>query len=343
MFTDKMSKISLAAALLGLGMLTACSDDNGSTASSFSETNSGKPVAVLDTSLFEKTFSDGKDGCSTIEMDTIYDSVYALAKRAPEDDEPRPVRTLEGSWVEGYGRADCGSYDDIYLYADVKGRALDPAGNPLANALVYTEKNCWPYDSNCQAITTDAEGYFYFERVNFLSYLEMEVVPAGSFKSVAEGDMEHIPSYNDIPLRIISVDKKYGINENTDFAKAHMIESDAGVIIDVGDIKLLPAYSFDVPLDSLYFEDYVDGEVVEIPAEEALKDEVFLNISSVECYYLNHCFNWAPNPRITMEDVERGYITVDGLPEGTYEVDLYWSGGFAEIYSDSIRVEHRKD
>lgn len=339
MFTDKMSKMSLAAALLGLGMLTACSDDDGSMASSFSETNSGTPIAALDTSLFEKTFSDGKDGCSTIEMDTIYDSVYALAKRAPEDDEPRPVRTLEGSWVEGYGRAMCGSFDDIYLYADVKGRALDAAGKPLANALVYTEKNCMPYDSKCQAVTTDAGGYFYLERVNFLSYLEMQVVPVGSNKKVGEAEWEHVPFYNDIPLRIISVDKKYGINENTDFAEAHMIESDAGVIIDVGNIKLLPAYSVDVPLDSLYFEDYVDGEFVEIPAEEALKNEVFLNISSVGCYYLNHCFNWAPNPRITMEDVERGYITVDGLPEGTYEVDLYWLDGFAEVYPDFIRVD----
>ena len=341
MFINKLTKTGLAFALLGLGMFVGCSDEGSSTASTLSETNSGMPIAQLDTSLFEKTFSDGKDGCSTIEVDS--DTLNALAKRRSEDDELSPVKTLEGTWVDGYGRAMCGSFDDIYLYADVKGRALDAAGKPLANALVYTEKNCWPYDSNCQAITTDAEGYFYFERVNFLSYLEMNVVPAGSFKSVAEGDMEHVPFYNDIPLRIISEDKKYGVNENTDFAEAHMIESDAGVIINVGDIKLLPAYSVDVPLDSLYFEDYVDGEFVEIPAEEALKNEVFLNISNVECYYLNHCFNWAPNPRVTMEDVERGYITVDGLPEGTYEVDLYWLDGIAEIYSDSIRVERRKD
>ena len=339
MITNKITKMAAVSIMLGLGMLTACSDDNGSAASSFSETNSGKPVAVLDTSLFEKTFSDGKDGCSAIEVDTIYDSVYALAKSASEYEEPYSVMTLEGTWVDGYGRAMCGSFDDIYLYADVKGRALDAAGKPLANALVYTEKNCMPYDSKCQAVTTDAGGYFYLERVNFLSYLEMQVVPVGSNKKVGEGEWEHVPSYNDIPLRIISEDKKYGVNENTDFAKAHMIESDAGVIIDVGDIKLLPAYSVDVPLDSLYFEDYVDGEFVEIPAEEALKNEVFLNIRNVECYYLNYGFNWAPNPRITMEDVERGYITVDGLPEGTYEVLLYWLDGIAEVYPDTIRVD----
>lgn len=336
MIANKIIKMAAVSIMLGLGMLTACSDDNGSTASSFSETNSGKPVAVLDTSLFEKTFSDGKNSCSEdIETDTI----HVLAKSASEYEEPYSVMTLEGTWVDGYGRAMCGSFDDIYLYADVKGRALDAAGKPLANALVYTEKNCMPYDSKCQAVTTDAGGYFYLERVNFLSYLEMQVVPVGSNKKVGEAEWEHVPSYNDIPLRIISEDKKYGVNENTDFAKAHMIESDAGVIIDVGDIKLLPAYSVDVPLDSLYFEDYVDGEFVEIPAEEALKNEVFLNIRDVECYYLNYGFNWAPNPRVTMEDVERGYITVDGLPEGTYEVLLYWLDGVAEVYPDSIRVD----
>ena len=339
MITNKITKMAAVSIMLGLGMLTACSDDNGSAASSFSETNSGKPVAVLDTSLFEKTFSDGKDGCSAIEVDTIYDSVYALAKSASEYEEPYSVMTLEGTWVDGYGRAMCGSFDDIYLYADVKGRALDAAGNPLANALVYTEKNCMPYDSKCQAVTTDAGGYFYLERVNFLSYLEMQIDPVGSNKKPSEREWEHVPFYNEIPIRIISEDKKYGVNENVDFAKAHMIESDAGVIVDVGDIKLLPAYSVDVPLDSLYFEDYVDGEFVEIPAEEALKNEVFLNIRNVECYYLNYGFNWAPNPRITMEDVERGYITVDGLPEGTYEVLLYWLDGIAEVYPDTIRVD----
>ena len=336
MFIKRMTKTGLAFALLGTGMLIGCGDDNSSVASTLSETNTGKPVAMLDTADFEKQFSDGKDPCSEdIETDTI----HVLAKSASEYEEPYSVMTLEGSWVESFSRPMCGSFDDIYLYADVKGRALDAAGKPLANALVYTEKNCMPYDSKCQAVTTDAGGYFYLERVNFLSYLEMQVVPVGSNKKVGEAEWEHVPSYNDIPLRIISEDKKYGVNENVDFAKAHMIESDAGVIVDVGDIKLLPAYFVDVPLDSLYFEDYVDGEFVEIPAEEALKNEVFLNIRNVECYYLNYCFNWAPNPRITMENVERGYITVDGLPEGTYEVLLYWLDGVAEVYPDSIRVD----
>lgn len=336
MFIEKLTKTGLAVALLGMGIFTGCSDDNSSMASTLSETNSGTPIAQLDTSLFEKTFSDGKNSCS-IEVDS--DSIYALAKRRSEDDEPGSKKTLEGTWVDGYGRAECGSFDDIYLYADVKGRALDPTGKPLANAFVYTEQNCGPYDSNCQAVTTDAGGYFYLERVNFLSYLEMNVVPAGSYKNVGEGKLEHVPFYNDIPLRVISEDKKYGVNENTYFANARMIESDHGVIVDVGDIKSLPAYSVDIRLDSLYFEDNVDGEFVEISAEEALKNEVFLHINSVECYYLNHCFNWAPNPRVTMEDVKRGYITVDGLPEGTYGLDLYWLDGFAEIYPDSIRVD----
>ena len=234
MFINKSAKKCFAVALLGLGMFYGCGNDESSVASTFSETDTGKPIAQLDTSLFEKTFSDGKNPCSEdIETDTI----HVLAKSASEYEEPYSVMTLEGSWVESFSRAMCGSFDDIYLYADVKGRALDAAGKPLANALVYTEKNCMPYDSKCQAVTTDAGGYFYLERVNFLSYLEMQIDPVGSNKKAGEREWEHVPFYNEIPIRIISEDKKYGVNENVDFAKAHMIESDAGVIVDVGDIK----------------------------------------------------------------------------------------------------------
>ena len=110
MIANKIIKMAAVSIMLGLGMLTACSDDNGSTASSFSETNSGKPVAVLDTSLFEKTFRNGKNPCSEdIETDTI----HVLAKSASEYEEPYSVMTLEGSWVESFSRPMCGSFDDI--------------------------------------------------------------------------------------------------------------------------------------------------------------------------------------------------------------------------------------
>ena len=78
MITSKITKLGLAVAVLGLGILAACSDDN--VASSFSETNTGKPVeqlgllAELDTSLVRKYVNEGELGCGT------------LAKSAAEED-----------------------------------------------------------------------------------------------------------------------------------------------------------------------------------------------------------------------------------------------------------------
>ncbi|MBR6453449.1 MAG: hypothetical protein IKS97_02535, partial [Fibrobacter sp.] len=43
MVINKITKLSVAVAVFGLGIFAACSDDN--VASSFSETNSGKPIA----------------------------------------------------------------------------------------------------------------------------------------------------------------------------------------------------------------------------------------------------------------------------------------------------------
>ena len=42
MITSKITKLGLAVAILGLGILAACSNDN--VASSYSETQTGKPV-----------------------------------------------------------------------------------------------------------------------------------------------------------------------------------------------------------------------------------------------------------------------------------------------------------
>ena len=73
MFINKSAKKCFAVALLGLGMFYGCGNDESSVASTFSETDTGKPIAQLDTSLFEKTFSDGKNPCSEdIETDTIH-------------------------------------------------------------------------------------------------------------------------------------------------------------------------------------------------------------------------------------------------------------------------------
>ena len=345
MFIKRMTKMGLAFALLGTGMLIGCGDDNSSVASTLSETNTGKPVAMLDTADFEKQFSDGKDPCS----------VDALAKKNSDDNEEDveyqfdTVTTLEGSKITGWGRAMCGSYDDIYLFANVKGRVVDPDGKPLANAKVYTERSCVFYDEDCQWFTTDDDGYFQMQRVNFLTY--MEIYPqyadkAQKERAIEEGrGTEHYPYFNDMATRVISENKKFGTNINLRFAKASFVKEDDRMIVDVGNVSLEKAYSVDVPLNSLYFESsvqYDDGEwdFVEVPVEKALEEDVYLLVEDKDCYEINHCYSWAFNTKLTLEDVERGYITIDGLPEDTYDLSLYTTVGIGEIRPDTLVVKH---
>ena len=345
MFMEKLTNAGVAFALLGLGMLVGCSDDSSSIASTLSETNTGKPVALLDTADFEKQFSDGKNSCEE----------EVLAKEASEDIATNEeyqfdtVTTLEGSKILGWGRAMCGSYDDIYLYADVKGRVVDPDGKPLANAKVYTERSCYFNDEDCQWITTDDDGYFQMQRVNFLTY--MEIYPqyadkAQKERAIEEGrETEHYPYFNDMATRVISEDKKFGTNINLRFAKASFVKEDGRIIVDVGNVSLEKAYSVDVPLNSLYFESYVeydDGEwdFVEVPVEKALEEDVYLLVENQDCYEINHCYKWALNTKLTLEDVERGYITIDGLPEDTYDLSLYTTEGIGEIRPDTLVVKH---
>ncbi|MBQ3715781.1 MAG: carboxypeptidase regulatory-like domain-containing protein [Fibrobacter sp.] len=346
MFINKLTKTGLAFALLGLGMFVGCSDEGSSTASTLSETNTGNPsVASLDTADFEKKFGDGKSSCV----------IEALAKKTSkvEDDEEEieykvdTLTTLEGSQVIGWGQLACGADNNIYLYADVKGRVVDPSGKPLANAKVYTETSCSPYVDDCQWFTTDDDGYFYMESVNFLTYEEGFPIYADSTKAArtkdGEAKMEHIPVFKNSPARIISDDKKFGTNESLRFDEASMIKVDGRNILDVGNVTLEPAFSVNVPLDSIYFrvieEHNDDWDVVDAPVEKALERGVYLSIHSMDCYNVNKCYTWTPDIKISLEDVERGYITVDALPENTYDLMLYCKDCVADIYPDTLVVE----
>ena len=110
MFMEKLTNAGVAFALLGLGMLVGCSDDSSSIASTLSETNTGKPIALLDTADFEKQFSDGKNSCAE----------EVLAKEASEDIATNEeyqfdtVTTLEGSKILGWGRAMVGQCQGLY-------------------------------------------------------------------------------------------------------------------------------------------------------------------------------------------------------------------------------------
>ena len=127
MFIKRLTRMSLAFAVLGIGMLAGCGGDNGSTASTSSETSSGTPIADVDTSLVRKKVVEG------IPCDELLDEFHALAKT-----------TYEFS----LGRNMCGGYADIYMYMNARVRVVDAAGNPVVGADVY-EGRCAYGDEGC--------------------------------------------------------------------------------------------------------------------------------------------------------------------------------------------------
>ena len=87
MITDKISKLGVAFAMLGLGLLAACGESN--VASSYSETQTGKPVvqlgrlADLDTSIVYQRI-DVVDPCSakTVALDALANTLGSSTSKA---------------------------------------------------------------------------------------------------------------------------------------------------------------------------------------------------------------------------------------------------------------------
>ena len=77
MITDKIAKMGVAVAMLGLCVLTSCSENDGDVASSYSETQTGKPVirpgmsiAELDTAYLRKVVNEGH-GCGSLAKSAV--------------------------------------------------------------------------------------------------------------------------------------------------------------------------------------------------------------------------------------------------------------------------------
>jgi len=319
MITSKITKLGLAVAVLGLGILAACSDDN--VASSFSETNTGKPVeqlgllAELDTSLVRKYVNEGDLGCGS------------LAKSAAEEDS---VADTSDTFV--IVRRMCGSHKDIYLYINARAQVVDVDGKPVAGATVY-EEHCSFEDKSCQHVT-DSEGYFYLDSVNFLTYLE----------NLAKNNPKYsyIPEFQSIQLRVLSADSSLGANVFLSFASAHVVGIDGKLYAELKQIVLEPVYTVKLYLDSLFAVIDETTPESEIPYDERWNKEIRENIGGEGrgiCLWLQDegSLSWSyyydeeeggfpsyyyPCQKVTEEDYENGYVVLFGLPEGKYQLDI---------------------
>lgn len=295
MITDKISKLGVALAMLGLGLLDACSDNN--VASSYSETQTGKPViypgmpiAELDTAYIRKVVDEGNGGCGTLAKSAGYAEPNIVAD-ADSIVEKKPV---------GYARITCKAYDDIYLYMNARVQVVDSAGNPVQGATVY-EGACSYNNKACQ-YTTDKDGYIYMDSVNFLTYLETES------KKV---ENRYYPSYKTLQLRVLSADSSLGTNIYSSFSKATVVEVNGEAVAELEKIVLEPVYTAKVYLDSLHRLSGNFGICLEMK------------------YGTSSLYDGEKRPRtfspcqiVTDEDNEKGYVIIYGMPEGTYEISL---------------------
>ena len=325
MVANKIAKLSATVAMLGLGILAACSDDN--VASSFSETQTGKPVeqlgplAELDTSLVRKYVNEGDLGCGS------------LAKSAAEEDS---VADTSDTFV--IVRRMCGSHKDIYLYINARAQVVDVDGKPVAGATVY-EEHCSFEDKSCQHVT-DSEGYFYLDSVNFLTYLE----------NLAKNNPKYsyIPEFQSIQLRVLSADSSLGANVFLSFASAHVVGIDGKLYAELKQIVLEPVYTVKLYLDSLFAVIDETTPESEIPYDERWNKEIRENIggegegiclwlqdegSLSSSYYYEEEEGGFPSyyypcQKVTEEDYENGYVVLFGLPEGKYQLDI-WNVGSA--------------
>ena len=128
MITSKITKLGLAVAVLGLGILAACSEDN--VASSFSETNTGKPVEKVGT-LADMSASEVRKIIDNNKLESCGSKVKkaALAKEADDADTNGVI----------VAQPVC---ETIYaLNMDTRAQVVDVEGKPVAGATVY-KGNC---------------------------------------------------------------------------------------------------------------------------------------------------------------------------------------------------------
>ena len=331
MIANKITKLGVAVAVLALGILAACGENN--VASSFSETNTGKPVeqlgplAELDTSLVRKYVNEGGMGCGS------------LAKSAAEEDN---VVDTNDAFI--FVRSMCGSHKDIYLYMDARAQVVDVKGNPVAGATVY-ERSCSYEDKSCQHVT-DKEGYFYMDSVNFLTYLEN--------LSKKNPKYSYVPEFQTIQLRALSADTSLGANVFLSFASAKVVAIDGKLYAELKQIVLEPVYTAKVYLDSLFavndettpeseknFNDRWNWEMKKNIGEEGEGICVDLEdgLGSPMDYDEKEGgfpMEFYPCQKVTEEDYKNGYVVLFGLPEGTYQLVI---GGRGEGSLPHIEVK----
>jgi len=306
MIINKVAKLGVAFAMLGLGLLAACGDND--VASSYSETQTGKPVvrpgmpiAELDTAYIRKIVSEGSGGCGTL-------AKSAADVEADSTTEQDSVVTT----IIGYVRFTCKAYNDIHLFIKTRAQVVDDAGSPVVGATVY-EEDCSFDDKSCQHVT-DKDGYFYIDSVNFLTYYQNET---------NNPEYAYVPGYHEIKLRALSADSNFGALDSLNFADATVESVDETAVADLGKIVVEPVYSAKVYLDSLFATVDENTPESDKPYIENWNEAMTKGLGEKGVC----AGGYFPCYKVYEEDYKNGYVVLFGLPEGTYNLGISGVGG----------------
>ena len=325
-------------AALGLGLLAACSDDNSSSdngakpvdsnaevpadsnAEAPIDSDTGTPIAMLDTSLVRKHVDEG-NGCG-MPIKEKSEEESSLAKTAiPFEDD-----------VASFARPMCGEFHDIHLYVNARAQVVDTKGNPVAGAKVY-EGRCAFDDKTCQ-YTTDKDGFFYIDSVNFLTYMENY---EGAAKE-ATSKKAYTLMYHSRQLRVLSANYGLGANIFSSFSKASVVEIEGEQVAELKKIVLEPVYSAKLYLDSIHvLDDEYSWEFVEENGF-GICVELLDGPFSSEFEEESKPYDFYPCQMVTEKDKENGYVTLYGLPEGTYWFSIGGPDSQISVGSDSLVV-----
>ncbi len=321
MYTWIKAREILLIATLGLGLLAACSDDNSSNnGAGPADSDTGTPIALLDTSLVRKHVDEG-NGCA-MPIKEESEEGPSLAKTAISLEED----------VAFFARPKCGTFHDIHLYINARAQVVDTKGNPMAGAKVY-EGRCAFDDKSCQ-YTTDKDGFFYIDSINFLTYMENY---EGAAKEVSP-TKAYTPMYQSLQLRVLSADSSLGANIFSSFSKASVVEIRGEQVAELKKISLEPVYTARLYLDSIHvLDDEYSWEFVEENGFGICMELLDGPLSS-EFEEDNEPYDFYPCQMVTEKDQENGYVTLYGLPEGTYWFSIGGPNSQISVGSDSLVV-----
>ena len=291
MVINKITKLGVAVVVLGLGLFAACSEDN--VASSYSETQTGKPIAE-----WAESYIPGQ-----IKEDSPIGLCKSQAESAVEKDEV----VVDTGDVKISSTINCVTVLGFTMKTRVQ--VVDGKGNPVEGARVSRDY-CSDGDSRCQYIA-GKDGYAYMGDQIYLT--------VGGDKS------DYSITYESFSIRVFSPDSSLGLYGEVDFSEATIVEVDGDTLVELKKIVVEPLYTVKVYLDSLHSE----SDTVTLKRDDLCDDSwtksmwEVLDGTSIDVYRTDVEDYWLyiyPRYVITEESCKNGYVILYGLPEGTYKI-----------------------